>query len=116
MASNEKDDGSISTRDAQQLVSPAEQDAGKIIEARANIAKPAAASVEFDDNDSSGMMVAGANAKNAVKGEKTVQIAVKEFVQCKIGPIWYRFRPDKVYNVTESVKQVLFRRGVLTVI
>ena len=112
---NEKDDGSISTRDAQEQVSPAEQNAGKIIEARANIAKPAAPSVEFDDDDT-GMMVAGSSAKNAVKGEKTTQIAVKEFVQCKIGPIWYRFRPDKVYNVTESVKQVLFRRGVLTVI
>lgn len=59
---------------------------------------------DFDAQDDGGFGLGG------------VQIKVKEYVKCKIGPKYYEFKPGGIYRVPKHVKEILAEADKLGVL
>lgn len=108
-STQEREDGRISTAEAQTPPSR-ETEAGRTIVNKGPVAtRPPEVAEKEQDNG----FVRG--ARHDVTGA-VVPIKVSEFIRCIIGKAIYQFRPNQVYKVSANVKEVLRKRGVLAVI
>jgi hypothetical protein len=108
-STQEREDGSITTAEAQTPPSR-ETMADRAIAPSGPIATRPPEMAEAEGADG---YVRG--ARHDVT-DAIVPIKVSEFIRCVIAKSLYQYRPGKIYKVPSNIKEVLRRRGVLTVI